>query len=173
MLKVKSIDICGAVQAPIWGLCSSTTIVLDIQNCFLWMVSTFWTVRAHLLGSLALHREPFPRTNPDIWFWDNQWVACFQFVGHEIARESSLWVEQCFSIFSDMHGAAGDGWRTPGLRVEHSRMSLSTMKTAYWLTGRHTRGPSFWWFWVVAVRLYEYPNVTKMFSFIKNQCRVE
>ena len=115
----------------------------------------------------------FDVENLKIWFWDNQCVACFQFVGHEIARESSFWVEQWFSIFSDMHGAAGDGWRTPGLRVEHSRMSLSTMKTAYWLTGRHTRGPSFWWFWVVAVRLYEHPNVTKMFSFIINQCRVE
>ena len=166
MLKVKSIDFCGAVQAPICRLCSGTTVVLDIQNCFLWTVSTFWTVRAHLVGSLALHREPFPRTNPDIWFWDTQCVACFQFVGHEIARESSFWVEQCFSIFSDMHGAAGRR------RVENSRTSggalLSTMKTAYWLTGQHTGGPSFWWVWVVAVRLYEHPNVTKMFSFIEN-----
>ena len=74
MLKVKSIDFCGAVQAPIWRTCSGTMVVLDIQNCFLWMVSTFWTVRAHLVGSLALHREPFPCGNLKIWFSRQLWL---------------------------------------------------------------------------------------------------
>ena len=74
MLKVKSIDFCGAVQAPIWRLCNGTTVVLSIQKCFLWMVSTFWTVRAHLVGSLALHREPFPGGNLEIWFSRQLWL---------------------------------------------------------------------------------------------------
>ena len=173
MLKVKSIDFCYALLAAGWRPCSGVTVDLCIPKCFLWMGFTLRTVTSDRMALWPVKPESDQRTNPDIWFSDNQYVACFQFVGHEIARETSLWVEQCFSIFSDMQGAAGDGWRTPGLRVEHSRMSLSTMKTAYWLTGQHTRGPSFWWFWVVAVRLYEHPNVTKMFSFIKNQCRVE
>ena len=77
----------------------------------------------------------FDVENLKIWFWDNQCVACFLFVGHEIVRESSVWAEQCFSIFSDMHGAAGDGWRTPGLRVEHSWAQWR--QHIDWLVGIH------------------------------------